>query len=75
MTAHLRNARKALRAAATCLRQSAGMDTLDKRTRDLVLLQALTLDAESNTVDRRIVDAHEHRAELRRNRTNQGGES
>lgn len=68
MSKHLRNARRALRAAATCLRQSAHLEPHDKRTRDLVLLQALTLDAEANTVDRRITDAHEYRAELRKAR-------
>lgn len=65
MSANLRNARKALRAAATLLRQSAALDTLDARTRELVLHQALALDAEANTVTRRITDAHEHRQAVR----------
>lgn len=65
MSANLRNARKALRAAATMLRQSAALDTLDDFGRELVLQQALHLDTESNTVTRRIADAHKHRAELR----------
>lgn len=66
MSANLRNARKALRAAATCLRQSAALDTLDAHTRSLVLLQATHIEAEANTVSRRLIDEAEHRQAVRK---------
>jgi hypothetical protein len=69
MSRNLRAARKFLRAAATCLLQAANLDTLDDRTRALVLHQALALDAEANLVGCRLVDAHNHLAAVRRNRS------
>ena len=69
MSADLKAARRAFRQAATCLRQSAEVDTLPPHAKQLILAQALAADAEANAVTRRLTDEAEHRAELRRRRS------